>query len=181
MNNLASYSAHHEKVIKIIQPVLSYFGKANISEAVKTNIGTAADFSFSDKILLEKFENWLEGRDDQVFLFHINRYFENKDKKPLPIEERDVTYKKETVEENIKKTVRSERARVFGERISSLAIKYNLTTNKALGEFLDVSEEEARRYKEGLNKPQSKTIKKVADKFEVSMEYLVGITDDPSI
>lgn len=69
----------------IINLVLEYFDKQS------QKIIEAADYAINDKLLFEKFELWIQERDDEVFLFHINRFFEKKDLQPLSPSERDLT------------------------------------------------------------------------------------------
>jgi transcriptional regulator with XRE-family HTH domain len=74
--------------------------------------------------------------------------------------------------------VRTRQKQIFGQRITRLATERSLVTNDQLGEFLGVSGEQARKLKAGENKPQLATLKNIADRFKVSVEYLIGLSDE---
>lgn len=69
---------------------------------------------------------------------------------------------------------------IFCERLKTLRNKNNLL-QKQLAELLEVSERQYRSYEAGkVDPPTSKTIK-LADYFGVSVDYLLGRTDNPEI
>lgn len=178
MSPLATKISHIDSVRQIIIPVLNHFTHKNLEPKVESELSLAADYVFSDELLLQKFQLWNEEHDDEVFLYHIHRFFEKKDEKPLAPAVRDVTAAKAETEHAIKERVRTNQKRIFGERITALALKHNLLTNEELGTFLGVSGEQARKFKAGENKPQLSTLKDIADKFKVSVEYLMGLSND---
>lgn len=172
---LAERQIHFDQVTAVISPVLKYFDNSKVADSTKQQIAAAADISFSDSILLEKFKMWSEEHDDESFIFHIERFFQNQHNKPLSFMERDLTPQREQVEAAIKEDVRNTQKRIFGERVTQLAAKRNLLRNEDLGVFLEVSTEQARKFRAGENKPQLATLKKIADKFEVTIGYLIGL------
>jgi hypothetical protein len=177
MGMLAEKTSHFDVVKAAVTPALKYFDNSKINDQTKKQISDAADIAFSDELLLEKFQMWNSEKDDEFFLFHISRFFENQHIKPLSKSEQDLTAQRGHIEENQKEEVRTQQKKIFGERVTRLATEHNLLTNDSLGDFLEVSGEQARKFKAGENKPQLTTLKKVADRFSVSVEYLVGLSD----
>jgi len=178
MGMLATRMSHIDSVRNAVKPALDHFAQQSLSKEIERSLAIAADLAFSDELLLEKFRMWNDGHDDETFLFHINRFFEKKGQKPLLASEQDLTAQREYAEASIKEAVRNRQKQVFGQRITSLAIEHKLLTNEQLGEFLSVSGEQARKFKAGENKPQLATLKNIADRFKVSVEFLIGLKDE---
>lgn len=181
MGTLATRMSHIDSVRDAIKPVLDHFAKQSLSREIESHLAIAAELAFSDELLFEKFQMWITERDDQTLLFHINRFFEKRDLKPLATLERDLTSKREPVEMSIKEDVCNRQKQIFGHRVTKLATERNLLTNDQLGEFLGVSGEQARKFKTGENKPQLATLKSIADRFKVSVEFLVGLSASPCV
>lgn len=177
MGSLAMHANQIHSVAGTIKLVLEHFDKVLKGDQAQ-KVSAAADLAFSDKLLFEKFEMWTQEHDDETFLFHINRFFEKKDQKPLLASEQDLTSQRHQNESSIKEDVRSRQKQIFGQRITGLATKHNLLTNDQLGTFLGVSGEQARKFKAGENKPQLITLKSIADRFKVSVEFLIGLKDE---
>ncbi len=177
MGSLAMHANQIHSVAGTIKLVLEHFDKVLKGEQVQ-KVSAAADLAFSDKLLFEKFEMWIHEHDDETFLFHVNRFFEKKDRKSLLASEQDLTAQRDQVESSIKEDVRSRQKQIFGQRITRLATERNLLTNDDLGAFLGVSGEQARKFKAGENKPQLATLKNIADRFKVSVEFLIGLRDE---
>lgn len=176
MGTLAIHANQIHSLAGTIKLVLEHFDQVLKGEQAQ-KVQAAADLVFSDKLLFEKFEMWTHERDDETFLFHINRFFEKKGQQPLLASEQDLTDQREQIESSIKEDVRNRTKRIFGQRITRLAAERSLLTNDQLGEFLGVSGEQARKFRSGENKPQLATLKSIADRFKVSVEYLTGISD----
>lgn len=68
---------------------------------------------------------------------------------------------------------------VLGKRIKYLREKNNFS-QKRLAESLGITNVQLSRYETGDRNPDPDTIKKIADFFEVSTDYLLGRTDNPS-
>lgn len=66
---------------------------------------------------------------------------------------------------------------VFGERLMALRTSNNLT-REALAERLHMSKYTLRNYELSVNEPGSKFLKQVSDFFDVSIDYLMGVTDE---
>lgn len=177
MGSLAMHANQIHAVAGTIKLVLEHFDKVLKGDQAQ-KVSAAADLAFSDKLLFEKFEMWTHEHDDETFLFHVNRFFEKKDQKALLASEQDLTAQRDQVESSIKIDARSRQKQIFGQRITALAAKHNLLTNDQLGAFLGVSGEQARKFKAGENKPQLATLKRIADRFNVSVEFLVGLSDE---
>ena len=177
MGVLAQRIDQIDSVRKTLKSVLNHFVKMSLSKEAEEQLSLAANLAFSDELLFEKFQMWSEDRDDETLLYHIDRYFKKIKQKPLLSSERNLTSQRKQTETSIKENVRSEQKKVFAERLTSLAAKRNLLTNEALGNFLGVSGEQARKFKAGENKPQLATLKAIAGKFKVSVEFLLGIKD----
>ena len=176
MGSLALHLNQINSVAGTIKLVLEHFDQVLKDEQAR-QVSTAADLAFSDKLLFEKFEIWAQERDDETFLFHVNRFFEKKRQKPLLASEQDLTNQRLQIESTIKGEVRARQKQVFAQRLTKLAADRNLLKNDDLGAFLEVSGEQARKFKAGENKPQLTTLKKIADKFGVSVEYLIGLNE----
>ncbi|MED0704886.1 helix-turn-helix domain-containing protein [Aneurinibacillus aneurinilyticus] len=68
---------------------------------------------------------------------------------------------------------------VLGKRIKYLREKNNFS-QKRLAESLGITNVQLSRYETGDRNPDPDTIKKIADFFEVSTDYLFGRTNNPS-
>ena len=66
----------------------------------------------------------------------------------------------------------------INERIRSLRARRNMT-QRQLAEILDVSEVSVQRFEYGSARPSLDTLIALADFFDVSLDYLVGRSDDP--
>ena len=98
MGMLAEKQSRIEEIKSIIMPALRHFDCKNITSEIQHRLLSASDIAFSDSILLEKFEVWNEEKDDEVFLFHINRYFDNIGRQPLSSADRDLTARRQHTE-----------------------------------------------------------------------------------
>ena len=67
----------------------------------------------------------------------------------------------------------------FGDRLKSL-IEQKEITQLALSKILNVSDATVNRYVKNINFPGEDTLKKIADYFEVSVDYLLCRTDNPN-
>lgn len=177
MGALAKQVSQIDSVKGVVTRALAHFDGQKLSREMVDKLSAAADLAFSDRLLFDKFRLWNEEQDDETLLFHIQRYFEKRDKKPLAAHERDVSNRREEIETRIKDSVRERQKKIFAERITQLAIGRDLLTNEQLGAFLNVSAEQARKYKSGENKPQLTTLKQISDRFGVAVEFLVGLSD----
>lgn len=66
----------------------------------------------------------------------------------------------------------------FGNRIKTLRSERKLT-QKELADSLSLGESTISFYESDKREPDYDTLKKIADFFEVSVDYLMGRTDDP--
>ena len=53
-------------------------------------------------------------------------------------------------------------------------------TQKELAEILNISQQAVGKWEKGLNEPDSKTILRLSEIFNCSLEYLHGLTDVPT-
>ncbi len=133
-------------------------------------IDVAARHAFSDSILFENFELWNKKEiDDEDLLFQIRHFIETKDRPALPQDKRNLTNNTRAIE-TIKEDADQEFAKKFARKLDLLAISKKLDTNEKLGNFLDVSSEQARKLLLGDHKPQRKTLLKVSLAFRVPIE-----------
>ena len=65
------------------------------------------------------------------------------------------------------------------KRIKELR-KKNALTMKRLGEIINVSEAAVSQYENGKRQPDYETLRKIADYFGVSTDYLLGREDNPT-
>jgi transcriptional regulator with XRE-family HTH domain len=68
---------------------------------------------------------------------------------------------------------------VLGTRIKYLREKQDLSQTR-LASSLDITNTQLSRYESGDRKPDPETITRIANYFEVSTDYLLGRTNDPS-
>ena len=68
---------------------------------------------------------------------------------------------------------------LFSERLKELRIKNNLT-QKQMGEILDCTDRYYQKIEYGNVKSSQDNLIKLADYFEVSTDYLLGRSDDPT-
>lgn len=66
----------------------------------------------------------------------------------------------------------------FSERLKELRLSKNLSA-KQLGDELNVSDSTIIRWENGLRIPNAENIHNIAVFFEVSADFLLGITDTP--
>ncbi len=66
---------------------------------------------------------------------------------------------------------------MLGERIKKCRIDMNLTL-KALGNRLNLAESTLSLYESGKRTPDYETLRKMAEVFDVSVDYLLGRTDE---
>ena len=66
----------------------------------------------------------------------------------------------------------------FPGRLKDLRIKKSLT-QKAMAEFLQVTETGYQYYEHGKCETNFATLAKLANYFNVSVDYLLGLTDNP--
>ena len=68
----------------------------------------------------------------------------------------------------------------FSERIKQLRAEHGLTQD-AVGKIIGVKRYSVYTYEKGLNYPEVRGLIILADYFNVSLDYLVGRTDNPEI
>jgi transcriptional regulator with XRE-family HTH domain len=67
---------------------------------------------------------------------------------------------------------------ILSERLRKLRLKHKLT-QKQVADYLGISESGYGYYEQGRNEPSLKALKLLATKYNVSVAYLTGETDDP--
>lgn len=68
----------------------------------------------------------------------------------------------------------------FAERIKDLRIKHGMTQT-AMGEIIGTKQDSVFTYERGKNYPEVRNLMILADYFGVSIDYLVGRTDNPEV
>ena len=68
----------------------------------------------------------------------------------------------------------------FSERLRELRRKRGITQT-ALAEIIDVGQDSISIYEKGRNYPEVRRLLILADYFGVSLDYLMGRTDDPEV
>lgn len=68
---------------------------------------------------------------------------------------------------------------LIGERLKTLRIEKGVT-QKAIAENIQVSPVSLQRFEYGTVRPSLDTLISLADYFNVSLDYLVGRSDDPT-
>jgi NADPH-dependent curcumin reductase CurA len=156
-----------------IREVLRYFAfkEDQIPKATIDVIAASADNAYFDDILFEEFENWTKNHDDDSFLFLINHYWETANKPALSQSYRELTNqtaKIEAIKENSKKEV----AKKFAQFLNKITHEHKLTTNEAIGNFLELTPQRVSILLKGEHRPQRGTIAKIAEKFQVPLEII---------
>ena len=68
----------------------------------------------------------------------------------------------------------------FAERIKELRLENGMTQTE-VGDIIGVKRHSVYTYERGLNYPEVRCFIMLADYFKVSLDYLVGRTDNPEI
>ncbi len=68
---------------------------------------------------------------------------------------------------------------MLSDRLSKLRTK-NKKTQQDMADLLGITRPAYTAYESGTRKPDYETLQKLADYFEVSVDYLLGRTDDPT-
>ena len=66
----------------------------------------------------------------------------------------------------------------IGERLKALRLKHNVT-QRQVSEAINVSSVSLQRFEYGTVRPSIDSLVALADYFNVSLDYLVGRSDDP--
>ncbi|MHB8627847.1 MAG: helix-turn-helix domain-containing protein [Aggregatilineales bacterium] len=66
------------------------------------------------------------------------------------------------------------------DRLRTIRAQRGLT-QRELARRSDLSDSMIQKYESGINDPTSYTLKLIAEQLEVSVDYLLGMTDDPRI
>lgn len=69
---------------------------------------------------------------------------------------------------------------VLNERLKELRIQ-NGVTQKAIADGIGVTPVSVQRFEYGTAKPKLDTVVRIADFFKVSIDYLLGRTDNPQV
>jgi transcriptional regulator with XRE-family HTH domain len=67
----------------------------------------------------------------------------------------------------------------FSERLKQLRIEHKIT-QKSIANHLDIREQAYQKYEYGMREPNHAITIKLADYFNVSTDYLLGRTDNPT-
>lgn len=70
-------------------------------------------------------------------------------------------------------------SKVFSERLKALRSEKNLS-QKAVADEIGIVDRQYRRYEAGEQDPATSVTTQLADLYGVSLDYLVGRTDDPN-
>ena len=68
---------------------------------------------------------------------------------------------------------------MFTERLKQLRVLRTLK-QRDIADALHISDRQYRRYESGENEPTASVLISIADYFDVSLDYLVGRSDDPT-
>jgi len=69
---------------------------------------------------------------------------------------------------------------IVSERLKQLRKEYKLS-QKQVAEILGISESGYGYYEQGRNEPSIEMLNKLADRYNVTIDYLLGRTDDPTL
>lgn len=67
----------------------------------------------------------------------------------------------------------------FSQRLKQLRSEAGLTQTK-LAKAIGITDRACRRYEAGENEPTMSVLQAIADQFNVSIDYLIGRSDDPT-
>ena len=68
---------------------------------------------------------------------------------------------------------------IFRERMKNLRIERNLTL-KEFGSIFGISKQSASKWEAGINLPSISNLFDIAETFNVSIDYLLGLSDTPT-
>ena len=74
MGLLLDTANRHYEIHQTVGLALCHFDKIGLNAKDSRNMVIAAGLAFSDEIILEKFTMWAIEREDEVLLFHVNRF-----------------------------------------------------------------------------------------------------------
>lgn len=158
---------------KVLKAALEHFDYRENKEEIKI-VSEVVPYAYTDRLLFREFELWFDKElDANALMFQIRHFLKTKDKKPLPERRRNLTGNKRAIEK-IKRSADQEAARKFARKLRILSTKKGLTTNKKLGDFLEISAERARVLLAGKHKPHRETLLTVAKAFGVPVEQFFG-------
>ncbi|SNS03229.1 Helix-turn-helix [Anaerovirgula multivorans] len=69
---------------------------------------------------------------------------------------------------------------LFAQRLKEIRVSQKIT-QKAVAEFLNIKETSYQHYEYGKREPNYETLFKLCHYFNVSADYLLGLSDDPII
>lgn len=160
-------SIEHKRTV--FRSALSYFGELDDAK-IAEKVAAAVDAAYTDDILFEDFEIWIEERNDNAFLYQVDHFLKTRGTAPLA--KPNLTGRKAEIEK-IQAEAEHELAHTFAAKLRWLANQKGLKTNKEIGEFLGKNQEQVRVMLAAEHKPQRKTLLLVAEKFGVSVESLI--------
>ena len=160
-------SIEHKRTV--FRAVLSYFGELD-EPKIAERVAAAVDSAYTDDLLFEDFEIWVEEHNDKAFLYQVDHFL--KSRGTLSLAHPDLTRKTSEIEK-IQAEAEHDLARTFAAKLRLLADQKGLKTNKEIGDFLGKNQEQIRVTLAAEHKPQRKTLLLVAEKFGVSVESLI--------
>jgi len=161
-------SIEHKRTV--FRTVLSYFGELDDPKIVE-NVAAAVDAAYTDDLLFEDFEIWVEERNDPAFLYQVDHFLKTRGTPPLA--KPDLTGRAAEIEK-VQAEAEHDLARSFAASLRLLSNQRGLKTNKEIGDFLGKNQEQVRVMLAAEHKPQRKTLLLVAEKFEVSVESMIA-------
>ena len=69
---------------------------------------------------------------------------------------------------------------LFSDRLKELRKKNKAVTQKNMADYIGIVERTYRRYEAGELEPNHETTIKLAEYFNVSVDYILGLTDNPA-
>jgi hypothetical protein len=161
-------SIEHKRAV--FRAVMSYFGEFDDPQMIE-RVSAAVDSAYTDDLLFEDFEIWVEERNDQAFLYQVDHFLETRGTPPLA--RADLTGRPAEIEK-VQADAEEDLARTFAAKLRLLANQRGLKTNKDIGDFLEKNQEQVRVMLAAEHKPQRKTLLLVAEKFGISVESLIA-------
>ena len=158
---------------KVLKAALQHFDQRGDKDEIET-IAAVVPYAYNDRLLFREFELWFDKElEADALIFQLRHFLKIKDDKPLSERKRNLTGNKPAIQK-IKRSADEMAARKFSRKIRILATKKGLTTNKKLGDFLEISAERARVLLSGHHKPHRETLLTVAKAFGLPVEQFLG-------
>jgi len=150
---------------RILNLVKDHFFTNYTDERLIEMICTTGNMAFENETIFEEYRIWSKDRDDKSLFYYLENHFQDALKEEKIRKRANIRSQSNDGTKKLKST--------FSANLEKFATSRGLKTNRELGIFLSISEQRARVLMLGKNKPQRKTLMKIAEKFDISIDELI--------